>query len=86
MSNAKQSKLQDIKIPNPNMKNLLKKLRNKIAFDFFSPNTKPFHYHHSPFRVVIIAFFKLFFISSCYQNLFNSFDLLLLIHVDYSML
>ena len=32
MSNAKQSKLQDIKIPNPNMNNLLKKLRKQNCF------------------------------------------------------
>ena len=52
MPHAKQSKLQKFKIPNPNIKKLLKKLRNRIAFDFFQLTQSP--------SIVTIPHFRLF--------------------------
>ena len=97
MSNAKQSWLQKFKIPNSNIKKLLENLRKKIAFDLFSPNSKPLQYHHSRFWIIfsaknelivffLIAFLILLFILLYCQNLSNLFDLLLLIHPDYPKL
>ena len=57
MSYAEKVSLKKFEIPNSNTKNLLKKLRKKITFDFFSPNNKPFHHHHSPCWIVFIANF-----------------------------
>ena len=59
MPHAKQSKLQKFKIPNPNIKKLLKKLRNRIAFDFFQLTPSP--------SIVIIPHFRLFLLIIFYH-------------------
>ena len=57
MSNAKQSKLQKFKIPNPNIKKTTYKIKKKIAFDIFSSNTKPFYHHHPHFGLPLLLIF-----------------------------
>ena len=49
MSNVKQSKLHSFKIPSSNIKKLLKKLSQRITFDFFHLTPSPWDHSKSTF-------------------------------------
>ena len=49
MSNVKQSKLHKFKIPSSNIKKLLKKLSQRIAFDFLHLTPSPWDHSKSTF-------------------------------------